>query len=447
MSTEATAADPRATVNALKEKLASTPRAARPYEHASIAYRLGLAYAELPTGNHEENLRQALAHYQVAAAVFDPRFDPVEHGRVLNAAGAAHRALGDRRRAATLFEEATRLLDGRGRDGERAAAFNNLGLVRAELGQPDKAVEACDQAVALFDTDTAEGRRGRVAALHTRGQAHAALGTVEGLEAALADYEEARSSPYLDEAPYHDGLVHHSIGVTCSALAARRPEERERLLNEAVLAFSHTLRLFTRKAFPYQHAMTKYNLALAHAGLGGELDLRRALAGFEDATALFDPRVHKDEWKQAFTSLGKVEGELRGIAPLPSLAGHFAALIVDSPHEERLPLVRERLNRVLDQVEGPRDTALKELASGAAQLGPAREMAFLETVLEILMEEMNVEGLEATLRAVVAAHRQLGEEAQLEADAALDQAVSNALVGPQRISVRDYLYSIGWERP
>ncbi len=261
--------DRRKALEALEAQLASTPRASRPYEHAAIAYRLGLAYAESPVGNASDSLRKALACYDVAAAIFDPRSDPVEHARVINAAGAAQRALGDPRRAGGLFAKAAELLDGRERDSERAAALNNLGLARTEVGELGAAVEAFDAAVDLFDTSTAEGRRGRVATLHNRGQAHAAGPGEEGLEAALVDFEEARADLDPDEAPYHHGLVSHSIGVACSTLAAVRPSDRDALLEEAVKAFSESLTVFTRSSFPFQYALAKHNLGLAHAASAG----------------------------------------------------------------------------------------------------------------------------------------------------------------------------------
>ncbi|MDP9070782.1 MAG: hypothetical protein M3N68_05765, partial [Actinomycetota bacterium] len=130
--TAGTSTDREGVIEALQAQLAAAPRATRPYEHGSIAYRLGLAYAESPVGTPVENLRKALALYEVAGEVFNPRFDPVEHARVLNAAGASHRALGDRRKAAGLFEKAAALLEDKGRDDERAAALNNLGLARSE---------------------------------------------------------------------------------------------------------------------------------------------------------------------------------------------------------------------------------------------------------------------------------------------------------------------------
>ncbi len=436
--------DRREVIEALEAQLARTPRATRPYEHAALAYRLGLAYAESPLGTPTEGLRKALACYDVAAAIFDPRFDPVEHGRVLNAAGAAQRALGERQRAVTLFEKAAELLTER--QAERAAAFNNLGLVRTELGQLEAAVEAFDVALELFDTSSAEGRRGRVATLHNRGQAHGAMATEEGLEAALADYDEARADLDPDEAPYHHGLVNHSMGVACSSLADLRPSDRESLLQEAIKAFTESLTVFTRRSFPFQYAMARYNLGLAHASLGGAMNLRRALACFEDAVAVLDTRVYADAWRHAYASLERTEKELESIAPGAGRADHFVELVAGSQRDFRNQLMRERLTRLLELPDPTRRSAIAELALASVRLDAARARAVIEAELSVLMELPN-EYLEVGLTARLQAHSRLDEAQREHADRALDAAIGEALQGPQRIFVRDFLYSLDWERP
>lgn len=450
--------DPRTAIEALETQLKTTPRGLRPYEHATVAYRLGLAYAENPAGSRAEMLRKALACFDVAAAIFDPRFDPVEHARVLNAAGASQRALGDRRKAAELFAKAADLFEGRDRDDERAAALNNLGLARAELGQIEEAVTAFDTAATLFDTTTADGRRGVVATLLNRGQAHASVGTEEGLEAALDDFDQAQGDLDADEAPYHHALVHHSAGSAYSALASRRPAERQRLLEEAVRAFAESLTVFTRTGFPYQHALARYNLGLAQVGLAevaaqevggggrGRLqNLRRALANFEDAVALLDTRLHADAWKQAYAGLSRIEEQLAAEFPGATRADHFATLLAFTTEEERHALLRERLLRLLALPEPRNRSALTELSLATVRVGRNGGL-ILETELALVME-LPIEHQEIALRSIFEAHATLGGEDRETADRALDAAIGAALGAPQRIFVRDHLYSLGWERP
>ena len=450
MSTQASSArsmsDRDSVIRSIEEQLAKTPRGDRPYEHANLAYRLGLAYAE-STGTQAEGLRKALVHFDVAAAIFDPRFDPIEHARVLNAAGAVHRSLANRKKAAQLFEQAIELFRGKDRDAELAAALNNLGLARSEQGEFAAAVEAFDQAVDLFDTGTAEGRRGKIATLLNRGQAHAAQGTSEATEAALVDYELAEAELDMEEAPYHHGLLQHSKGVAFSAQAGQRPEERERLLEEAVHAFTESLVTFTRATLPYQFALAKHNLGLAYVGLGGTANLRRALAAFEDTVSMLDTRVHSDAWRQAYASLERVEKELKVAFPTMSRVEHFVGLLASVKAEERYALLRERLFHYMALPEPQRSQFLTQLDLAIGYLDMDRARAVMEDELHIVIELPN-DRMETSLRARHAAIRAMNdEEARTEASTALDYAIGDALGGPQRVLVRDYLESLGWERP
>jgi tetratricopeptide (TPR) repeat protein len=447
-SEQTTTVDHRATIEGLEKQLAATSRATRPHEHAVLAYRLGLAYAESPTGNPAETLRKALAFYDVAAAIFDPRFEPVHHARVLNAAGAAHRGLGDRRKAAELFEKAVALFAEGGNDNERAAAYNNLGLCRTEMGQPAAGVEAFDAAIPLFDAYSDEGKRGVISTLHNRGQAHTALNTEEGLELALADFEEARGMIDPDANPLHHGMVEHSVGVTCSALAKLSPDDgRPAFLQEAIRAFNNSLQVFTRTSFPYYHALVKHNLGLAHESLGGTANLRRALGCFEDALAVLDTRLHAEVWKQAYASLERVEKALAAVAPGMTRIDHFAALLAVAGMEERIILVRERVFRLLAQPAPTNMTGVAELVRAIGLLGydDARKIdeALMKLVIELPQDQQSL-----ALRAIIAGNASIeDEDLRLDADRAIDQSIGDALGGPQRVAVRDFMAAEGWERP
>ena len=434
-------------IKALEDQLAKTSRGQRPHEHAALAYRLGLAYAE-STGTGQDGLRRALTHFDTAATIFDARFDPVEHARVLNAAGAAHRGLGNRKKAAELFETAATLFEGKEeREAELAAALNNLGLVRSEQGQFDGAVEAFERAVDLFDTGTAEGRRGRIATLLNRGQAHAATGTAEGLELALADFSEAIGEIDMDEAPLHFAMVQHSMGTALSALANQMPDERERLLQDAVAAFKESLFVFRRDTFTYQFALAKHNLGLAYVGLGGPVNLRRALASFEDTVSMLDTRVHGDAWRQAYASLERTENDLKVQFPGLRRVDHFVGLLSQIKADERHALLRERVFHLMALSEPQRTQFLIELDLAMALLGPEKARPIMEDELSIVIEFPN-ERMELALNARYQAHRAIeDEEARLAADTALDLAIGEALGGPQRVLTRDHLGSLGWERP
>lgn len=438
--------DRLASIRKMEAQLAATSKASEPYQYATLAYRLGMAYAEYPTGPLEESLRRALASYDVAASIFDPRFDPLEHARVVNAAGAVHRTLGDLGHAAELFKRAAALFEGRGRDDERAAALNNLGLARAAQGAVDEAIEHLTEAVELFDTSTPDGLRGWGAALLNRGQARAARGDEASLRAALEDYRTALDELESSEASYHFALLYHSIGVACMALAGRVAGDATSLLEEAADSFAESLHVFTRTGFPFQHALAKYNLGFAAERLGGVTNLRLALASYEDALAALDPRLHAAQREQALASLLRVEERLNEWAPAPGRAHHFVSLVAEAIPEDRLPLMRERLLRYLALPDPTRHKALLELAMAEYWLGPERARVLIEAELGVLVELPN-EFLQVSLEARLEALKQLDDAAAEEAGRALDDALGAQLGLPQRLFVRDFLYARGWERP
>jgi len=443
---ESVDADRLAAIRSMEGQLAATSKKAAPYQHATIAYRLGLAYAEHPTGPPEESLRRALASYDTAASLFDPRFDPVEHARAVNAAGAAHRSLGDINHAGELFKRAAALLESHGRNDERAAALNNLGLARAAQGQVPEAIEHFTEAIELFDTTTPDGMRGWVAALLNRGQARSAAGDEAELRAALADYNLALPEVDSADASYHYGLLYFSIGVASMALATVTPDEATTLIEEAADSFAESLTVFTRTGFPFQHALAKFNLGHAVERLDGVANLRLALACYEDALAALDTRLHIPQREQAFASLVRVEDRLAEWAPTPGRAHHFVSLVADSVAEDRLPLMRDRLLRYLALPGPTRYKALVELALAEYWLGPERARLLIEAELGVLVDLPN-DFLQISLEARLDALGQLGPEEAEAAGRALDEATGAQLGLPQRMFVRDFLYARGWERP
>lgn len=433
-------------IRSMEAQLAATSKTVEPFQHASIAYRLGMAYAEHPTGPVEDGLRRALACYDVAASLFDPRFDPVEHARVVNAAGAAQRSLGDPNRAAEMFLRAVNLFEHRGSDSERAAALNNLGLARAAQGALAEAITHFTTAIDLFDRTTPDGLRGWGAALVNRGQTRAAVGDEASLRLALDDYDEALGEVESTDASYHYGLLHHSVGVASMTLAALVPEGAKPLFATAAEGFRESLTIFSRTGFPFQHALAKYNLGYANERLDGVAHLRMALACYEDALAALDTRMHVEQRSLAMASLLRVEERLNEWAPTPGRAHHFVSMVADSPPEARLPMVRDRMLRYLALPGPPRHKAMLELALAEYWMGSERAVILVEAELGVLVDLPN-EFLEVALTARLEAMQRLGAEAGEEAGRVLDIAVGAQLGLPQRLFVRDFLYARGWERP
>jgi hypothetical protein len=249
-----------------------------------------------------------------------------------------------------------------------------------------------------------------------------------------------------DENPLHHGMVEHSVGVTCSALARLSEDGRSAFLQEAIRAFNNSLEVFTRTAFPYYHALVKHNLGLAHEAQGGTANLRRALTSFEDALGVFDTRLHADAWRQAFASLERVEKELNATEP-KTRTDHFVALLAVAGLEERTVLVRERMFRLLALPEPRRTTTIAEVARATGLLAFEDARKVYESIMKLVIE-LPKDTQSVSLIAIIEGHRTIeDEEMRVDADRALDQAIGDALGGPQRVAVRDFMEGEGWARP
>ena len=110
-------------------------------------------------------------------------------------------------------------------------------------------------------------------------------------------------------------------------------------------------------------------------------------------------------------------------------------------------LVRERMFRLLANPEPRRTTAVAEVARAVGLLEYEDGRKVYESIMKLVIE-LPQETQSASLRAIIAGHRSIeDEEVRMDADRALDQAIGDALGGPQRVAVRDFLAGEGWERP
>lgn len=424
---------PEQKLAALEARLKATPRAARPLEHASLRHSIGLAYAELPSGDRRMNLSRAVASYRQALSLFGPQRFPIEHARVQNALGAALRELGESQAAVDACARAVELLAGGHAPGELAAALNNLGLARSDLGQHEEAVASLRQAVEVFTA--ANEPRQESMARHNLGQAQAAGGDHEG---AVQTYEQALDETDDEALPYQWALLQHARGVSLSALGQGA---------EAAAAFEASLGVFTRQRYPFPHALAKSNLGLAHAQVGDVTSLRRALAAFSDALRVLDPRMHRPQWEQSYRNLELAESALEDQGEKATRTEHFVALLAATDDNERLGLLRRRLLDLLILPDKQRDEQLAEMEVAVLERPHEDALRVTATWLDVLME-LPDDMLVAALRARMTAHEFLATDKDREAAAELmEYAISNELLAPQRMRVRDTLEAMGYERP
>jgi len=119
---------------------------AAPQEWAATQYNLGIAYANLPTGDRGENVRRAIEHYEAALRVHTEEAAPRDRVRTLGSAALALATADDSRerlRAIPFAVEATRL------DPDDPNTWYLLACCYFEVERWSEAVEAWDRALAL----------------------------------------------------------------------------------------------------------------------------------------------------------------------------------------------------------------------------------------------------------------------------------------------------------
>lgn len=436
----------RRVIDQFKRQLVATPVASMPIEHGSLAYRLGLAFSEFPSGDPHANARQALSCFEVAAKLFNPEEYPVLHARVINAAGISLRVLGNTEGAAHMFENAAALLEGKEESQERAASLNNLGLARMEQGEPLGAIAAFGWALYALDDITTKPWV-RASMIYNRGLAYCALGTRAGYENAAKDFQVVLEIIDRTEAMNLYGLAWHSMGVVETSLAflSEDGDSRRHYFN-GIEAFNEALGVFVRGEFPYQYALILHNKSVAQFGLGDTQNLLKALVNLEKALNVFDPRLHSDSWKRSYELISKVEAELNERFPGLTRDDHFAALVAASPEFEAKVLLQERFEHIFSLPELARRKVLLGITSAVVRLGPKLMQIVMEREIKVLMDFPPAR-LEELLLAQLDTHSRLSQKAEEDANRVLDSSVGNALNTPQRVFVRDFLYSVGFSRP
>ncbi|MEO6651497.1 MAG: hypothetical protein ABIP17_02435 [Ilumatobacteraceae bacterium] len=423
----------------LDAELAAIDRISAPDAWAVAAYRTAVARSESAGG--PADLESSLALLERAAELLTAARSPIEHGRLLTAAANCHRLLGRPDRAAELFERAAGLIVERVPPIERAATLANQGLAQIDVGRPTEAIELLTRAIE-FVADQHGDEAGRVhgAALVNRAQAHQSVADPASLKASIEDYRHALD--FFDPGSPQSGMALHGSGAAMMELL--RGGHDPVLVDEAIDAFSRSLRILTVNSFPFQHAVVQHSLALAYERRAGPLDRARAMACVETAMSMFDPRVHQAQWRTAASALERIERALEESRPGASRPDHFVWLLAATTVDERGGLLRERLLPLSRQPVARVERALGELTVALTALNEEEYTVVVRSLIPVLMELPDVV-LESACASLCAAHQATDDVAAY--DGALDELIHELLHGPQRVRVRDLLETFGWTRP
>ncbi|MFL5626819.1 MAG: hypothetical protein ACJ788_14640 [Ktedonobacteraceae bacterium] len=254
-----------------------------PRENSEVAYlqnNLGIAYGDLPGGDREANLRQAIECYEAALQVRTREAFPMDWAMTQNNLGEAYRNLpgGDReanlRQAIACYEAALQVYTREAFPIYWATTQNNLGNAYGDLPGGDREAN---------------------------------------LRQALACYEAALQVYTREAFPMDWAMTQNNLGNAYRDLPGG---DREANLRQALECYEAALQVRTREAFPVQWAMTQNNLGNAYRDLPGgdrEANLRQALACYEAALRIFQ-MAHVDYYASVVNSnLEIVRNELGSV--------------------------------------------------------------------------------------------------------------------------------------
>jgi class 3 adenylate cyclase/predicted ATPase len=249
---------------------------------------LGNAYADLPTGDHSENLKKAIGCYEAALRVYTERDFPRDWAATLNNLGTAYGDLltGDRgenlAQAIACHEAALRVRTERDAPLQWASTQNNLGIAYTALPTGDRTQNlsraiACYEAVLRVRTER-DSPLEWASTQNNLGIAYADMPDDRGesLDKAIACYESALRVRTEDDFPRDWAATQNNLGVAFWKLPTGRGEN----VAKAITCFEASLRIRTERDFPMDWAMTQHNLGLAFASRSVEGDRPRAIACF-----------------------------------------------------------------------------------------------------------------------------------------------------------------------
>lgn len=428
--------DPDEHIADLERDLLAHPPGVDPIGHATIQLSLGIALSEHPACDGLM-LRKAVGSFSGALKIFDAVNFPLERARVLIALGSTERTLGMTVVAIDRFRSAADLV-GAESPADLGSALNNLGLALAEAGRTAEAETVFQEALGQFDVD--KFGRQRATTLYNYGQLLTALGRTPDAVEAFTEAVEAVT-------PDRDGPVWATISHALGVSLVRQESDLPEVWKLAERHLSDALTIFTRRMYPMQHAMAMHNLGLSLASRpsASSVELRRALACFEDALSLLDVRMHPGPRQEATISMERVLDLLEDLGYRRDRAIHFANLVAETTGHDRRGILRSRLHRIFETPEPGRSSQLAELDRALVRL-PDPALGEVSVDWMTVLTEDRFEAAHDAFASRVAAINELPEPQRSAAAAGVELAIGQLEV-LIRMQVRDMLESMGYERP
>lgn len=300
-----------------------------PLWEARASQQLGRIYRKVL-----EKPRQAILHYERAAALYDELGETGDRAAVLNSLGAILQDLGEIDRAMDVWEGALPLARQLGDRGLEAGILNSQAIAARRLGEVQRALTLYDRVVEAQEAldrpeDLAQALHNRGRLYQTAGQYPQALTDLGRAQALVRDLEEPRARSRIltriGQVRERQGDLEGALEALEEALALREETEQER-----------------------GRAVTLLALGQVYEGLGRPQD---ALERVREALDISRRKEARGQVARALTALGRLDAAV----------GHTEAALVSL--REALTLTRE-LRDPVGEVETAFALARTERARG-----------------------------------------------------------------------------------
>jgi CHAT domain-containing protein/tetratricopeptide (TPR) repeat protein len=295
---------------------------ADPLNYAALQLNLGNAYDLMPTGDRAANLVRAIECYNEALRFFTAEADPLNYAMTQTNLGNAYGRLptadrvADLNRAIDCYTEALRFCTAEADPPGYARTQTNLGSVFFQLPTGDRAADlarAIDCYTEALRFRTAEARPAEYADTQNGlGNAFTELPTGDrtaNLQRAIDCYTEALRFRTAEADPLNYAETQNNLGN-----AYRRLPTGNRAANlaRAIGCYTEALRFYIPEAAPLNYAMTQTNLGNAYHELSkGDqaANLARAIECYTEALRFYTAEAAPLNYAMTQNNLGNAHFE------------------------------------------------------------------------------------------------------------------------------------------
>jgi CHAT domain-containing protein/tetratricopeptide (TPR) repeat protein len=333
-------------------------RQTAPYDWAKTLQNRGTIYRSRIVGDHGQNLERAIADYTTVLSAFTREVQPLIWAESLLHRGIAYteRTFGDRaqniEQAIIDYTTALSVFTPELTPREWAVTLIELStayrvrIVGNQLINREQAIAGCTAALSVLTPELMPGEW--ALAMLTRGSSYAERGLgdkAQNLEQAIADYTAALTVLTREISPHHWGTTMLSRG---NAYVERVLGDKAQNLERAIADYTAALSVFTREAYPRDWAFIMVNLGAAFLKQDEEAQRhKRALESYDSALTVFTretaPGYYRDIQLNRATMLEAMQLWDEAHSALQEARSIQRELVITATNEDsRIGLIAER---------------------------------------------------------------------------------------------------------